>query len=222
MNAGDKWKLVQKAVGVTADGIPGGRTASAIMDSLGITRTDIIDTEKTDGRHINGRGLDLVKSFESLFLSAYKDFAGIWTIGYGHTGLTHKDGTVYDGREITEAQALDLLAHDMEYFEARVVELVDVDVNDDMFSALVSFAFNCGEGNLSSSTLLKRVNSRDFADAPDQFLRWNKSRNEDTGELEVLNGLTRRRASESRLFEGLDNPYIASVEELGNLGYNIV
>jgi hypothetical protein len=48
-------------------------------------------------RHISPIGLALVRHFESFFPKAYKDPIGIWTIGYGHTGLTHLDGTVKAG-----------------------------------------------------------------------------------------------------------------------------
>ena len=41
---------------------------------------------------INHKGLELVKHFEGCSLSAYKDEAGVWTIGYGHTGLQQNDG----------------------------------------------------------------------------------------------------------------------------------
>jgi len=174
-----------------------------------------------DHRHISKKGLDLIKSFEGLYLKAYRCPANVWTIGYGHTGLTHKDGTVRAGRVITEEKAEELLAHDMQNFEKAVLRLLKTEVNDDMFAALVSFAFNCGEGNLKSSTLLKRVNSGDWDDVPDQFLRWNKARNT-KGDLVPLNGLTRRRASEARLWEGNPSAYIASVDEMKELGYPVV
>src|SRR6478609_5634681 len=73
------------------------------------------DTE----RHVNQDGLELIKHFEGLYLKAYKDPVGIWTIGYGHTGLTHQDGTVYEGRKITRAEAEQLLRYARGAFEQR-------------------------------------------------------------------------------------------------------
>jgi len=67
-------------------------------------------------------------------------------------------------------------------------------VNDNEFSALLSFTFNLGIGNLRSSTLLKLLNAGDRAGAADQFPRWNRA-----GGRELL-GLTRRRAAERALF----------------------
>jgi lysozyme len=140
------------------------------------------------------RGIDLIKHFESLFLNAYQDPVGVWTIGWGHTGLKHKDGTVHKGRKITEAEATELLRHDLTGFAARVTKLVKVELNDDQFSALVSFDFNTG--SLHKSTLLKKLNAGDYAGAADEFPRWNKAGGQ------VLRGLTRRRKSEQNLFLG--------------------
>jgi lysozyme len=149
-------------------------------------------------RSINSAGLALVKHFESCFLEAYWDKTGkCWTIGWGHTGLRHNDGTVYKGRQITEDTAADLLAHDMHQFEQRVLEHISVPLTDDQFSALVSFDFNTGGLTLRNgkpSTLTRRLNTGDYFGAALEFLKWDKS-----GGVR-LKGLTRRRLSEQRLF----------------------
>lgn len=151
-------------------------------------------------RAISERGLELVKHFESLFLAAYRDPVGIWTIGYGHTGLQHRDGTVRAGREVTEAEALELLAYDMRQFEARVSALITIALSDDQFAALVSFDFNTG--GLHSSTLRRVLNAGDFWAATNQFERWDKAGGK------VLRGLTRRRQSERNLFCGFQSPIV--------------
>lgn len=153
----------------------------------------------TSGRKINEAGLELVKHFEGLYLTAYKDPVGIYTIGYGHTGLTHKDGTVYPGRKITKAEAEQLLRYDMGVFEKRVSGLVKVPLNDNEFSALVSFDFNTG--GLDKSTLLKKLNAGDKSGAALEFLKWDKAGGS------TLPGLTRRRRSERNLFLSQE-PYI--------------
>lgn len=145
-------------------------------------------------RHISQRGIELIKHFEGLFLKAYKDPVGIWTIGYGSTGLQHKDGTVYPGRTITKPEAEELLKYDMHQFEARVQTFVKVPLTDDQFAALVSFDFNTG--GLGRSTLLKKLNAGDYIGASRQFLRWDKAGGK------TLRGLTRRRQSEMNLFLG--------------------
>ncbi len=151
---------------------------------------------------INERGLDLVRHFESLYLKAYRDMVGVWTIGWGHTGLQHKDGTVYAGRVITKQKASELLAYDMHQFEERVNTFAKVPLTPDQFSALVSFDFNTG--GLGKSTLLRMLNAKDYAGAAEQFLRWNRA-----GGKEVR-GLTRRRNSERNLFLG-KTPFIVEL-----------
>lgn len=157
-------------------------------------------------RSVNQATVNLVKSFEGLYLNAYKCPAGVWTIGYGHTGLKHQDGTVFPGRKITEAEANELLAYDLGVFapgvEALLLARPREEINDNMFGALVSFAFNCGLGALKRSTLLQRVNSRDYGNAPVAFLAWNKAGGK------VLRGLTRRRQSEANLFCSFPNPIV--------------
>ncbi len=144
--------------------------------------------------HVNTRTLNLVKHFEGLFLKAYRCPAGVWTIGYGHTGITHQDGSVRAGRTITREEADGLLAHDMSMFSKGVITLIEAPVNLDQYGAIVSLAFNVGLGNLRKSTLLRLVNQGDYWGAANEFHKWNKAGGR------VLPGLTRRRASERNLF----------------------
>lgn len=156
--------------------------------------------ERSDARRaISADGLALVKEFEGLYLKAYRDAVGIWTIGWGHTGLQHNDGTVRAGRSVTKEEAEELLRYDMHQFEERVLAFVKVPMNDDEFAALVSFDFNTGA--LGRSTLLKKLNAGDREGAADEFLKWNKAGGK------VLRGLTRRRQSERNLFLG-KRPFI--------------
>lgn len=153
----------------------------------------------TGPKQISKDGLDLIKHFEGLYLRAYKCPAGVWTIGYGHTGLQHQDGTVKAGRVITEAEADRLLDHDMRVFVDRVNRLVSVPLSQNEFDALVSFDFNTG--GLAKSTLLRRLNIGDHDAVPEQLMRWTRASGK------VLPGLVRRRASEVRLWQGL-RPFI--------------
>jgi lysozyme len=139
------------------------------------------------------RGIDLIKQSEGCELEAYPDpgtGAEPWTIGYGSTkGVTK-------GMKISQAEAEFMLVRDLLAFEAGVTNLVKVPITQNQFDALVCFSYNVGLGNLQSSTLLKMVNNRDFAGAAQQFQRWNKAAGK------VLNGLTKRRLAEAKLFSG--------------------
>lgn len=150
---------------------------------------------------ISGNGLAIVKAFESCLKPVgrgrfvpYVDPVGVLTIGWGHTndhGRKFKRGDVW-----TQAECDAELASDMTIFEAAVERRVKVKLTQSQFDALVSFAYNVGEGNLARSTLLKRVNAKRFDDAAREFAKWNR------GGGRVLRGLTRRRASETHLFLG--------------------
>jgi lysozyme len=117
----------------------------------------------------------------------------VLTIGWGST---HHGGHIFDEKTYwTREQCDAAFMKDMEAFEKAVRRNVKVALTPWQFDALVSFTYNVGEGNLKKSTLLKKVNSLDFAGAAQEFHKWNKANGK------VLAGLTRRRASESLLFQ---------------------
>lgn len=147
----------------------------------------------TGSKRTNSNGLLLIKSFEGLRLQAYRDAVGVWTIGYGTTR------NVRPGMRISEAEAEQFLQQDLNRFEQAINEAVKVPINDNQFSALVSFTYNVGSGAFRSSTLLKMLNQRrNLRATADQFPRWNRAGGR------VLAGLTRRRNAERALFLGED------------------
>lgn len=139
-------------------------------------------------QRINARGLDIIKKSEGLKLRAYKDTGGVWTIGYGHTrGVKPSD-------VCTRQQAERWLASDVGDAEDDIRNLVRVDLNDNQFSALVSFVFNIGGDQFRKSTLLKNLNAGDYDLAADEFLRWVYDNKKPQGGLET------RRQMERALF----------------------
>ena len=171
-------------------------------------------------RDVPQQGIELIKSFEGIpdgdprtvNLDPYLDPLDIWTIGWGHAVTLR--GRMLRGAEnrslaralfpggITMTQAEALLRADLVQRSADVLLLVRVPLDDGQYAALMSFVFNCGSGNFKSSTLLKKLNARDYAGAADQFPLWNKGRR--NGVLIELPGLTRRRKAERALFLGQD------------------
>jgi GH24 family phage-related lysozyme (muramidase) len=106
---------------------------------------------------ISSAGLDLIKEFEGLELTAYPDPGSggdPWTIGYGHTGPE-----VYKGLTVSVAFAEKILEADLEKFEKAVNALIDVRLSQGEFDALVSFTYNCGWFALEDSTLRRRLNA---------------------------------------------------------------
>jgi len=135
------------------------------------------------------RGIGHIKKFEGCVLKAYKDAVGVLTIGYGSTG-SH----VTEGLAIDTNKAEELLVRDLARFEKAVNTLVTVPITQGQFDALVSFAFNLGIGSLKTSTLLKKLNKKEYKEASEEFLRWNKAGGK------VLRGLTARRIAERAMF----------------------
>ena len=154
---------------------------------------DHSDSTSSGPKRINSNGLLLIKSFEGLRLKAYRDAVGIWTIGYGTTR------GVQPNMSISEAEAEQLMRDDLIRFEQAINSAISVPINDNQFSALVSFTYNVGSGAFRDSTLLKRLNGRqDIRKTADEFPRWNKAGGR------ILHGLTRRRHAERALFLGED------------------
>ncbi len=133
--------------------------------------------------------IDLVKSFEGFSSTAYKCPAGVWTIGYGTTEY------VDPGDVVTEEEAEQMLYEDLLNASKAIEELVDIDLTQEQYDALVSFVYNVGREAFRQSTLLKLINSNNMPAAALQFSRWNKANGK------VLPGLTRRRLAERQLFE---------------------
>ena len=134
------------------------------------------------------KGIALIKEFEGLRLKAYKCPGGVWTIGYGHTA------DVKPGMVISEDQAEEYLKADLIAFEKYLNDL-RLAINQNQFDALVSFIYNVGTGNFSSSTLLRKVRANPQDNSiMDEFLRWVYSNGR------VLPGLQRRRLAEMKLY----------------------
>lgn len=148
---------------------------------------------------ISETGLNLIKSFEGCRLTAYKDAAGVWTIGWGHTG------GVYAGQTITQAEADALLVSDLTKYEKKVDKYNGTyDWNQNEFDALVSFAYNIGSIDQLTAN---GTRSRDVIAG--KILEYNKAGGK------VLAGLTKRRAAERGLFL---TPIQADVKAGWNVG----
>ncbi|HEX5149925.1 MAG TPA: N-acetylmuramoyl-L-alanine amidase [Parafilimonas sp.] len=142
---------------------------------------------------------DFIKKWEGLRLRAYQDSAGIWTIGYGT--ISYEDGTpVRQDDVITKERAELLLQKEVKEKSIGVNAAVStIEINQNQYDALVSFAYNVGIGGLKGSTLLKRVKANPSDPAiRDAFMLWDKARVD--GQLVVVPGLVNRRKEEADLY----------------------
>ena len=144
---------------------------------------------------LDNKGYLFITKHEGLSLKPYLCPAKIPTIGYGNTYYPDGKRVTLLDKDITKQQAFDMFKEVANRFGKRVDELVTSNINQNQFNALVSFAYNVGTGNFSSSTLLKKVNKNpNDLTLKAEFLRWNKAGGK------VLNGLTNRRNEEADLY----------------------
>lgn len=135
---------------------------------------------------ISQKGIDLIKRFEGCELTAYRCPAGVWTIGYGHTG------NVQEGQTITQDYAETLLRQDLITYELKVDKYnPKYTWRQAEFDALVSFAYNIG--NIDQLTV---NGTRSRTEIAEKMLLYNKAGGK------VLEGLNRRRKAERELFLG--------------------
>jgi lysozyme len=144
-------------------------------------------------------GIKLIEDMEGLRLNAYQDVAGVWTNGYGNTH------GVIPGSTITAAQAESDLLSNVAGSEYVVNTVVKVQLNQNQFDALVDFVFNLGSGNFQSSTLLRLLNQGNYAQAANEFPKWNHA-----GGV-VVAGLTTRRLAEQAMFNSTAAPAVTNV-----------
>ena len=131
--------------------------------------------------------LTLIAGYEGLRQKPYLDAVQVPTVCYGHTGRDIQP------RWYSEQECRAILQQDAEKAAAAVRRLARVPMTQPVFDALVSFTFNVGEGNLASSTLLRKLNAGDTVGACNELPRWNKAGGR------VLPGLVARRAAEQQL-----------------------
>lgn len=140
---------------------------------------------------VSQKGINLVKKFEGIRLTAYTCPAGVLTIGYGHTG-----SDVKPGMKIDEKEAERLLWQDTESAQQTVSSFVTARINQNEYDALVSFVFNIGPTAFVNSTLLRLLNKgADRKVVAAEFARWVKA-----GSDAPVPGLVRRREEEKKLF----------------------
>lgn len=136
-------------------------------------------------------GIELIKEFEGFEPEPYLDVGGLGTIGYGHLIRKGEHFT-----RLTETEATHLLVKDITYAENCIEQHVTAELEQYEFDALVSFIYNLGCGNFARSTLRKMLNAENFANASNEFVKWNRVNGK------VIKGLVRRRAAERAMFRG--------------------
>jgi lysozyme len=139
--------------------------------------------------------VELVKKYEGFRAVPYLCPAGYPTVGYGHV-ITKGEILQYP---MSKEFAEQLLLQDLIKTEMLIRPMIKVDIHPYMLDALVSFSFNVGAYAFKSSTLRKKLNSGEWYECAEQFLRWIYAGGK------KLTGLIKRRQEERELFlEGVN------------------
>jgi lysozyme len=173
-----------------------GQSLGKEISPTGITYHHAQKAIREDYLRTTQEGINLIKGFEGLKLTAYRDVAGIWTIGYGTTIYNGKPVT--QGMTITQAQAEEAFMKDVDKFENGIEQMIQVPVKPNQFDALVSLTYNIGREGLRQSTVLRELNAGNYEKAADAFLLWNKATV--NGVRQVIEGLKNRRIKEREYF----------------------
>ena len=136
--------------------------------------------------------IQMIKKNEG-FSPRITDDVGHPMIGYG-CNLSVAEAKKYEGRTISEVEAVSLLLSRLTPVVDLVNKIVKVPLTQNQFDALCDLVYNIGSGAFSKSTLLKKLNGKDYAGAASEFVKWNMAGGK------VLSGLTKRREEEKKLF----------------------
>lgn len=145
------------------------------------------------GSTILSLATDIIKKCEGCKLKAYLDVAGVWTIGWGHI-----EG-VRQGDTCTQSQADAWLDAEVRKFLDAVLRLTfGTPSTIHQYAAMVCLAYNIGLKGFGTSTVLRRHRSRDYFEAANAFLMWNKITVKE--KKVVSKGLNNRRVAERALY----------------------
>lgn len=148
-------------------------------------------------------GLEIIKEFEAFRAKPYRCPAGVPTIGYGT--ITYPDGrkvTLQDS-PIDEETATEYLKHHCQK-DCAIIEAFlkkkNIALNDNQFSALVSFAYNLGTGAIVTPgrSLCEALQSGSNLKVSKALMLYTKATV--NGKIKELNGLKRRRTAEAKLY----------------------
>lgn len=137
-----------------------------------------------------------VKRFEGYYATPYICNGGVITTGYGHTGKYAKS------KYISKQKAHEILLKDLKKAENNVKKYVKVPLTHGQYACLVSFTFNCGEGNLKNLVSGKdRLNSGNYKSVERLLPLYRRANGK------ILKGLIKRRAWELELWNDDSNTY---------------
>jgi lysozyme len=144
---------------------------------------------------LDDSGYKLIQGFEGLSLVPYLCSAKVATIGWGNIFYPSGIKVTMQDKPISLATASWMFRTIADRFAADVDKMIKANINQNQFNAIVSLAYNIGLAGLAKSSLLKKVNANPSDPTiTNSFMIWNKAGGK------ILNGLTKRRAIEAKLY----------------------
>ena len=144
---------------------------------------------------LDANGYKLIQGFEGLSLVPYLCKAKVATIGWGNIFYPSGIKVTMQDKPISLATASWMFRTIADRFAVDVDKLIKANINQNQFNAIASLAYNIGIAGLAKSTLLKKVNiNPSDPTIASEFAKWNKAGGK------VVNGLTKRRAVEAKLY----------------------
>lgn len=147
---------------------------------------------------------ELIKQFETFRPTPYTD-VNKKAIGWGFN-----DSNLVKRGHMTKEEANEILEGYVSSIGGYIDTQVKVPLTDNQKAALVVFVYNVGQGNFASSTLLKKLNQRQYGSVPSEIQRWNKVKRVSNGKIvkdkngkivyDIAPGLVKRRQAESNLW----------------------
>ena len=157
-------------------------------------------TNNTGKMSLSATGANMIKQFEAFRSKPYLDAVKIWTIGYGNTYYPDGRKVSPNDKPLTEAEATKLKTDIINKDFAPKInlllahEIAQGKVNQNMFDAIISLAYNIGTNAFAKSSVLRNLKAGNKQAAADSFLAWNKAGGK------ILKGLVNRRQAERKLF----------------------
>lgn len=169
-----------------------------------ITLITIILTINVFAQDWRTSATELIKQFETFRPTPYTD-VNKKAIGWGFN-----DSNLVKKGHMTKEEANEILEGYVSSIGGYIDTQVKVPLTDNQKAALVVFVYNVGQGNFASSTLLKKLNQRQYGSVPSEIQRWNKVKRVSNGKIvkdkngkivyDIAPGLVKRRQAESNLW----------------------
>lgn len=148
--------------------------------------------------------IELIKQFETFRSTPYTD-VNKKAIGWGFN-----DKNLVARGNMTKEEANRILDGYVTSIGGYIDTQVKVPLTNNQKAALVVFTYNVGRANFASSTLLKKLNQRQYGSVPSEIQRWNKVKRVSKGKIvkdkngkivyDIAPGLVKRRQAESNLW----------------------